>query len=96
MNHIRLALYDMKSGTAEEAAEIARKGLLPIFKSQPGYVRYEVGKLDNGGIVSFSIWETAGEAQNAVDTAASWVADNLAERISMRESHVGDLLWDEA
>ena len=96
MNHIRLALYDMKSGTAEEAAEIARKGLLPIFKSQPGYVRYEVGKLDNGGIVSFSIWETGDEAQNAVDTAASWVAGNLADRISLRENHVGDLLWDEA
>jgi hypothetical protein len=95
MNHIRLALYDMKSGTAEEAAEIARKGLLPIFKSQPGYVRYEVGKLDSGGIVSFSIWETADEAQNAVDTAASWVAENLAKRISLRENHVGDLLWDE-
>ena len=96
MNHIRVALYDMKSGTAEEAAEIARKGLLPIFKSQPGYVRYEVGKLDNGGIVSFSIWETGDEAQNAVDTAASWVAENLAERIALRENHVGDLLWDEA
>jgi len=96
MNHIRLAIYDQTSGTAEEAAEIARKGLLPIFKSQPGYVRYEVGKLDNGGIVSFSIWETADEAQSAVDVAASWVAENLADRISLRESHVGDLLWDEA
>ena len=96
MNHIRVALYDMTSGTAEEAAEIAREGLLPIFKSQPGYVRYEVGKLDNGGIVSFQIWETADEAQSAVETAASWVAENLASRISLRENHVGDLLWDEA
>ena len=96
MNHIRLAIYDQTSGTAEEAAEIARKGLLPIFKSQPGYVRYEVGKLDTGGIVSFSIWETSDEAQSAVDLAASWVAENLADRISLREGHVGDLLWDEA
>ena len=96
MNHIRLAIYDMTSGTAEESAEIACKGLLPIFKSQPGYVRYEVGKLDTGGIVSFSIWETSDEAQSAVDLAASWVAENLADRISLREGHVGDLLWDEA
>ena len=96
MNHFRIALYEMKSGTAEEAAEVARKGLLPLFKSQPGYVRYEVGKLDTGGVVSFSIWETADEAQDAVETAASWVAENLAERISLRESHVGDLFWDEA
>jgi hypothetical protein len=59
-------------------------------------VRYDVGKLDNGGIVSFSIWETGDEAQAAVDMAASWVAENLADRISLRENHVGDLLWDEA
>ena len=96
MNHIRLALYDMKSGTAEEAAEIARRGMLPIFKGLPGYVRYEVAKLDSGGIVSFSIWETADEAQTAVDTAASWVAENLASRIALREAHVGDLFWDES
>jgi heme-degrading monooxygenase HmoA len=94
MNHLRIALYDMKSGTAEEAAEVARNGLLPIFKEQPGFVRYEVGKLDDGGVVSFSVWETADEAQAAVDTAASWVAENLAERISLRENHVGDLFWD--
>jgi hypothetical protein len=91
-----VALYDITSGTAEEAAEIARVGILPIFKSMPGYVRYEVGKLDNGGIVSFSIWETAAEAQDADNAAASWVKENLAARISLREDHVGDLLWDEA
>ena len=95
MNHIRLALYDMTSGTAEEAAEIARTGMLPLFKSQPGFVRYDVAKLDDGGILSFSIWETGAEAEAAVTTAASWVADNLADRVAIRESHVGDLFWDE-
>jgi len=94
MNHLRLALYDLTSGTVEDAAEIAEKGLLPIFKKQPGFVRYEVGKLDSGGIVSFQVWETADEAEAAVKTAATWVAENLATRISLRESHVGDLLWD--
>ena len=94
MNHFRIALYDVTSGTAEEACELAKKGLLPIFKKQPGFVRYEVGKLDTGGIASFSVWETGDEAQAAVDTAASWVAENLAARVSLRESHIGDLFWD--
>ncbi len=96
MNHIRIALYDIKSGTAEEVAEIAHKGMLPIFKGLPGYVRYELGKLDSGGVVSYSIWESADQAQNADDAAASWVTENLAGRISLREDHVGDLFWDEA
>jgi hypothetical protein len=96
MRHLRIALYDMTSGTAEEAIEIARKGMVPLFEQQPGFVRYEVGSLDNGGVVSFSVWETADEAQTAVDLAAGWVKDNLADRIKLREQHTGDLAWDEA
>ena len=96
MRHLRIALYDMTSGTADEAIEIARQGILPVFEQQPGFVRYEVGSLDNGGVVSFSIWETADEAQSAVDLAASWVKDNLADRIKLREQHTGDLAWDES
>jgi hypothetical protein len=96
MRHLRLALYDMTSGTAEESIEIARKGILPIFEEQPGFVRYEVGTLDNGGVVSFSIWETADEAQHATEVAASWVKENLADRIALREEHTGDMAWDES
>jgi heme-degrading monooxygenase HmoA len=95
MHHFRVAMYDMKSGTAEEATEIARKGVIPLFKGMPGFVRYEVGKLDSGGILSFSIWETAEEAEDAVAAAADWVAANLADRIDLRESHVGDMFWEE-
>ena len=94
MRHLRIALYDMTSGTAEEAIEIARAGVLPLFQAQPGFERYEVGKLDTGGIVSFSVWDTAEEAQHAVELAASWVKENLADRITLREEHVGDLSWD--
>lgn len=96
MHHLRIALYDMTSGTAEEAIEIARKGILPIFEAQPGFVRYEVGSLDNGGVVSFSVWETADEAHHANEVAADWVKDNLAERITLREQHTGDMAWDES
>jgi hypothetical protein len=95
MRHLRIALYDVTSGTAEETIEIARKGILPIFEAQPGFVRYETGTLDDGGIVSFSIWETADEAQHASDVAADWVKDNLADRIQLREQHTGNVAWDE-
>ena len=96
MRHLRIALYDITSGTADEAIEIARKGALPIFEAQPGFVRYEVGTLDEGGVVSFSIWETADEAEHANEVAADWVKDNLADRIALREQHTGDIAWDES
>lgn len=96
MRHFRVALYDMTSGTENEAIEIARAGIRPIFEEQPGFVRYEVGSLDDGGIASFSIWETADEAKHAVELAAEWVKENLATRVKLREEHIGDIAWDEA
>ena len=83
MRHFRIALYDVTTGTAEEALDIARD-------------RYEVGSLDAGGIVSFSLWETEDEALHAEEVAADFVKENLADRMKLREEHTGNLAWDEA
>jgi heme-degrading monooxygenase HmoA len=95
VRHLRIALYDMKSGTAEEALDIARDRVIPLFEEQPGFVRYEVGSLDKGGIVSFSIWETEAEAVHAEEIAAEFVKENLADRMQLREEHTGNIAWDE-
>ena len=95
MRHFRVALYETTSGTAEEAIEIARTGFRPIFEAQPGFVRYEVGKLDDGGVASFSVWETEDEAKHAVEMAHDFVRENLADRIKLRDEHTGDIAWDD-
>jgi hypothetical protein len=95
MRHFRVALYDVTSGTADEVIEIARSGFRPLLEKQPGFVRYETGELDNGGIVSFSIWETADEALRAVELAAEWIRENIANRVRLREEHTGDVAWDD-
>ena len=95
MRHFRVALYDTTSGTADEAIEIARTGFRPIFEAQPGFVRYEVGKLDDGGVASFSVWETEDEAKHAVEMAHEFVRENLADRIKLRDEHTGDIAWDD-
>ena len=95
VRNFRVALYDVTSGRAEEAIKIARAGFKPILEEQPGFVRYEVADLDSGGIVSFSVWETAAEAQRAVELADEWVRDNLADRERLREEHTGDVAWND-
>jgi hypothetical protein len=92
---LRIALYNTISGTADEAVEIARKGMIPLYEAQPGFVRYEVGTLDDGGIVSFSVWETEGEAKRAIELAHDWVKENLADRVKLRDEHTGSMSWEE-
>jgi heme-degrading monooxygenase HmoA len=93
--HLRIAVYAIKKGTAEKAAEVAKGGMLPIFKAQPGFVRYGVGLLDDGKLVSVSIWETHAEAEAATGAAAEFVAKNMADLIQLESSHVGDYFFDE-
>jgi hypothetical protein len=40
MQHVRIATYDIKDGTFQELAEIARKEMLRTFQEQPGFIRY--------------------------------------------------------
>jgi heme-degrading monooxygenase HmoA len=93
--HVRIATYSMQNGTAEEAAELAKAGMLPIFRGQPGFVRYGLALLDDGNIASVSVWETHDEAEAANAAAAQWVAANLADRIALQSTHVGDFFFDE-
>jgi hypothetical protein len=93
--HVRIAMYTLKQGTAEETAELAKGGMLPIFRVQPGFVRYGLVLLDDGSIASVSVWETHAEAEAANVAAADWVAANLADRVELQNAHVGDFLFDE-
>jgi hypothetical protein len=39
--------------------------MLPIFRAQPGFVRYGLILLDDGSVASVSVWETRDEAEAA-------------------------------
>ena len=93
--HVRVAIYAMKKGSAEETADLAKQGMLPIFQAQPGFIRYGLALLDDGTIASISVWETHDEAESANGAAAEWVAANIADRIKLKGAHVGDFFFDE-
>jgi hypothetical protein len=88
--HARIARYTY-TGDAMELARRAEEGMLPIFESQPGFKAYSV--IDIGGeIMSFSAWESAGAAEAANTAAAGWVAENLAGKVQLTESYIGEIL----
>ena len=54
-------------------------------------MNYGLVDAGNHKVVSISIWETREEAQKSAGMAASWVKENIADRVRLVTTHVGDL-----
>jgi hypothetical protein len=80
------------SGDAQELAQRAEGGMLPIFQAQPGFRAYSLIRSDDE-ILSFSAWESAEQAEAANAAAASWIADNMADDIELKEARTGEILF---
>ena len=89
--HGRMARYTF-SGDAQELAQRAEEGLLPIFEAQPGFRAYSV--IESGGeIMSFSAWDSAEQAEAANAAAADWVAANMTDDIDLKETRIGEIIF---
>ena len=88
--HARLARYTF-SGDAQDLARRAEEGMLPVFRSQPGFRAYSLIDSD-GELMSFSAWDSAEQAEAASSAAAQWVAENMAGEIELKEARVGEVL----
>jgi len=93
MQYLRIANYDITKGTFQEVADTAKTGMLRKFQDQPGFVRYGLADLGDKKCLSISVWETRDQAQAATPVAASWVKDNIADRIELKSSSIGDLAF---
>jgi heme-degrading monooxygenase HmoA len=94
MRNTRIALYDITSGTYEEVVSQAKKGLVPVFQSSPGFLSMGVAKVGKAAFISLSKWETREQADTATTKAADWVKANSHGHFTLRENYVGDLAID--
>ena len=89
--HGRVARYNNK-GDAHAIARRAEEGLLPILQSQPGFKGYSVGEA-GGEVISFSAWDSQGDADAANHVAADWVTANLGDELELIDARVGEILF---
>ncbi len=88
--HGRMARYSF-TGDIHELARRAEEEMLPIFQAQSGFKSYSL--VTHGDeFISFSAWESAEDAEAANAAASSWVAENMADDIELKESMVGEIL----
>jgi heme-degrading monooxygenase HmoA len=92
MSHVRIAVYTVTSGTVKDIEDRAREGMLPVFRGQSGFQAYGLALTQEGKVVSLTLWESGEQAQRANELAASWVKDNLADRVQLESAQIGDFL----
>jgi hypothetical protein len=95
MEYLRIATYGINKGTFREVADLAQEGMLRTFQERPGFIRYGVADIGDRSCLSISLWETHEQAEASVPTAATWVKQNLGDRVQLRSTHVGDLAFFE-
>ena len=95
MDHLRVATYAINKGSFREIADLSQEGMLRTYKEQPGFVRYGLADTGDKSYMSISLWETHEQAEASEPTAATWVKENLGDRVELRSSQVGDLAFFE-
>ena len=93
--YARVAVYTFTPGGADTVIERARTGMLPIFRRHAGFRRYFVIKTGENAGYSISIWDSEAQANEAVQAAAQWVKDNVADLIAPATNHVGNVAFNE-
>jgi hypothetical protein len=88
-----MATYDITKGSFQDLADTARIGMLPKFQTQPGFVRYGLADLGDKKCLSLSVWETREQAQAASPVAASWVKENIGDRVALKSDSINDLAF---
>ena len=80
-----------RSGDAHDIARKAEEGMLPIFRSQPGFKAYTLFATGDT-LISYSAWKDAEAAEAANAAAAEWVADNIADQLELQKSDTCEIL----
>ena len=87
--HSRLARYSY-TGDPHEIARRAEAELLPQYQQMSGFKAFSAAVTDDE-LFSFTVWETADQAEAANATAAGWVSDSGFE-LTPRELHIGEVV----
>ncbi len=91
MRYTRITTYDLTNGTFDELTNMVEKGILPTFEREPGFVNFGVVDIGDHKVVSISIWDTREAAEKSSLIAASWVKENISDRVRLVTNYVGSL-----
>jgi len=94
MKYTRIAIHDLKPGTVAITLERTENQMLPLFRSQPGFLSYAVYQVSDRQVASVSTWETREAADNATRLAEDWIKSSMPGSVSSSRVVVGELAFE--
>ena len=73
MQYTQVTTVTTKPGQMAEFLRRAETEILPLHRDLPGFVAFTVTKTGDATAVSFGIWQTRQQAQEAVNTSNRWM-----------------------
>jgi len=72
----------VRPGAFDEALKRDESGLVPLLRSAPGFVEFDLVQVGEDMGVSITIFETQEQADEANRRAADWVKQNIAPLVA--------------
>ena len=72
----------VQPGLFDEVVERDESGLVPLLRSAPGFVEFDLVQVEEDVGVSITIFETQEQAEEATRRAADWVKQNVAPLVA--------------
>ena len=72
----------VQAGEFDEVIRLDESGLVPILRSVPGFVEFDLVQVGEDVGVSISVFETQEQAEEANRRAADWVKQNFAPLVA--------------
>jgi hypothetical protein len=73
--------YKVKPGAAFELFQKVDQGFVPIISKSPGFIAYYALDIDDGTVVSFSIFQGQAGAEESNRLASEWARLNVASLV---------------
>ena len=92
MAHVRLVVQECKPGTVESLTRKAEQTLVPRIQALPGFVSYEVAKVDDRTLLATGIFDTREHAEQLERMGAQWRKDVGKDDIVSVQVFFGEIL----
>ena|ERR1700730_814035 len=80
--YIAIRRLIVQPGLFDEVVQRDESGLVPILRSVPGFVEFDLVQVEENVGVSISVFETQEQAEEANRRAAEWVKQNLVPLVA--------------